>query len=133
MCDSEQLVAEMECRLLFSKFKNGATMTRVQEKISGTPSAHHAGAFKLGLRAALDLKECNSQAGATACDTDGVKLRCRDTDCSGNEERMSYSFAVSYNSIHCPRCQKCFMQCVGCGNMRTGIRTSCDSCGKKFV
>lgn len=128
--NSERQVMEMECRLLFSKFNNEATAARVQEEITGNPGnrlAHHAGAFKLGLRTALDLKEGNPQAGVT----DGVMLRCRDPGCSGYKERMSYSFAGP--ELLCPRCQKFYMQCIGCGEWRKGLFHSCCSCGNKFI
>jgi len=58
--DSQQRILEMECRLLFSKFKNEATMFRVQEKImvpTGGNSIHRAEALKLGLQAALKSKK----------------------------------------------------------------------------
>jgi len=56
----------MECQLFFSRFKNDATVFRMQEKIAGisaSSSVHQADALKLGLRAALDLKKRNSRAG----------------------------------------------------------------------
>jgi len=56
----------MECRLFFSRFKNDATVFRMQEKISGisaSRSVHQADALKLGLQAALDRKKRNSRAG----------------------------------------------------------------------
>ena len=48
-------------------FKNETTITRVQDKVGGTLgnlSTHRAGAFKLGLRATLDVKKCSAQAAA---------------------------------------------------------------------
>ena len=57
---SDNQLLEMECRLLFSKFKNETTVSLVQEKIMGISEnhlVHRAGAFKLGLRTVLDLKE----------------------------------------------------------------------------
>jgi len=65
---SQQQILEMECRLLFSKFKSEATISRVQEKIAvstGEDSVHRAIAFKLGLQAALDSKKPCPQTGAT--------------------------------------------------------------------
>jgi len=128
--NSEQQVVEMECRLLFSKFWNGVTMTRAQEKIGNTPGnhlLHRAGAFKLGLRAALDLKKPGPHAGVI----DGVMLRCRSQSCSGYNEHMLYSFAGSRR--YCPVCRYCYMQCVGCGDIREYIDPSCRSCKKRFI
>lgn len=110
---------EMVCQLLFSKFKNEAAVARVQEKITNTPgnrSAHHAGAFKLGLRTALDLKEHNPQVSVL----NGVMLRCGGPSCLGNREHMSYSFAGPH--VYCPRCHNWYMRCVGCGaHERTSV------------
>lgn len=128
--NSDQQVMGMVCQLLFSRFKNEATMARVEEKISdahGNRSAHHAGAFKLGLRTVLDLEEQSPQAGVI----DGVMLRCRSSTCSGNKEQMPYSFAGSH--ILCPRCGGYYMQCTGCRAMRTDIYPSCSFCKKRFA
>ncbi|KAF9778320.1 hypothetical protein BJ322DRAFT_494099 [Thelephora terrestris] len=133
----EQQIIEMECRLLFSKFKNEATTSRMQEKISSIPGnhlAHCAGALKLGLRAALDLKKQEPQAGITdprAGAEKGAKLRCWSTSCPGHREHMPYSLVGSL--LHCPRCNYSIMECVGCENLRGGVYDRCKSCHKKFL
>jgi len=105
-------------------------MSRVQEKIgntSGNQLVHRAGPFKLGIRAALDLKKFGPLAGVI----DGVMLRCSEPSCPGHDDRMSYSFAGS--SCYCPRCKTDFMQCASYGSVRQDYYTSCRFCNKKFV
>jgi len=131
---NEQQVVEMECELLFSKFKNKSTISRVEEKISSTPGnhlVHRARAFKLGLRAALDTKKGNHCHGSQAGTTEGVALRCTSSHCKGHGEPMSYSSAG--HNLYCPRCDSLLMQCAGCGWIRWRVQPSCSSCNKRFV
>jgi len=127
----DRQILEMECRLLFSKFKNKATMSLVQEKIGetfGNRFAHRADAFKLGLRAALDLKERDPAVDMM----DAVMLRCRSLDCPGHDERIPYTLAMSSRGL-CPRCKKFHMQCAGCAHVRMDTNPWCKSCRKLFL
>jgi len=125
----------MECRLFFSRFKNEATIHRMQEKISGicaSRSAHQADAFKLGLQAALDLKKRDGRVG-TGC----VMLLCPERGCPGNKTYTSYSLEGIVNNEFCQPCFKIgrtrFLICTGCGHERTGRDSLCQRCGKKFA
>lgn len=128
---SEERVAEMECQLLLSKFKNEATISRAEDKIRGTPGshlAHRAGAFKLALRGALDAKRSHAQTDII----EGVMLQCCSTSCVGHSEHVSYS-TVKPNGA-CPRCDVYLVQCVGCKSVRYDLSlVQCNSCGKKFL
>ena len=130
MSNSEQQIVEMECRTLFSKFNNGATISRIQEKIHGLPGnhlAHCAGALKLGLRTALDLRKPDPQAG----EKEGVMLQCGYDGCPGSKEDMPYSLVGSRTA--CPRCNYYAMVCLGCRSARFDLVDRCQFCKKKFL
>lgn len=125
----------MECRLFFSKFKNEATVSRMQEKFASTSksrSARQTDAFKLGLQTALNLKRRESIVG-----TDGVTLRCRAHDCPGNKSYTSYALEGVTNNEYCQPCYKIghsrFLYCSGCGHQRRDRESRCGHCGKQFV
>lgn len=125
----------MECRLFFSRFKNEATILRMQEKISGisaSRSTHQADALKLGLQVALDLKRRDSQVGM-GC----VMLRCTERNCPGNKNYTSYSLEGITNNEFCQPCFKVgrfrFLTCTGCNRERAGRELWCQCCGKKFA
>ncbi|KAF9645604.1 hypothetical protein BDM02DRAFT_489896 [Thelephora ganbajun] len=132
---TQREVLEMECRLFFSRFKNQATVLRMQEKIASigaSRAVHQADAFKLGLQAALDFKKRDSRA-----ELGGVMLRCPGHDCPGNKSYTSYSPEGVPNSEFCQPCfeigRKCLLICTGCGYERTGRDLWCQRCGKRFV
>ena len=119
---------EMECGLLISKFKGPNTIALVKEnigRISDGSSSYCAGALKLGLKKAFELKRQQR----------GVLLRCTRNGCTRNTTPASYSSAGS--EIYCQECRNgCgnyYMQCTGCSNTRTSNYASCQSCGKKFM
>ena len=119
----------MECRLLFSEFKNETTISLVQDKvggISGNHLAHRAVAFKLGLRAALDLEECS-----TKTDMKGVALQCWNSKCVGNKELVPYSLVTSCTT--CPRCGAWDLRCTGCRWIQQSGGARCASCKKYFL
>jgi hypothetical protein len=125
---SQDKIMEMEFQLLISKFNNPKTIELAKEKIgniSDGSSPHCAGALKLGLKKAFDVKKQKRQP-------PGVKLRCTYSGCAWYTNHVSYSSVGS--NTYCPHCQ-CgyYMQCVGCGYNRTSNYTSCQSCGKKFA
>jgi len=119
----------MECELLVSSFKDPKTITLVKENIrnsSDGSSSHRAGALKLGLRKALELKKKKKQKTKPP----GVMLRCSYCHCGRYNNPVSYS---SMGSItYCPDCSS-YMQCVECGYNWTSNYTSCQSCGKSFI
>ena len=57
---SQQEIAELQCELLVSSFRDASTIARVKENIghiSNGSSSHCAGALKLGLKKAFELKK----------------------------------------------------------------------------
>ena len=121
----------MECELLISNFKDPKTIALVKENIghiSDGSSPHCAGALKLGLKKAFELKKQKRQP-------PGVLLRCSRYGCARNTTPVSYS--VIGSNVYCQDCQynygTYYMQCVGCSYNRTGGYTSCQSCGKRFI
>ena len=57
---SQQEIMELQCGLLVSSFRDQKTITRVKEnigRISDGSSSHCAGALKLGLKKAFELKK----------------------------------------------------------------------------
>lgn len=125
---SQDKIMEMQCKLLISKFNNPGTVALVKEnigRISDGSSPHCAGALKLGLKEAFDLKKQKRKP-------PGVLLRCTYSGCGWYNNHITYS-SVGTNT-YCPGCNRgYYMQCVGCGNSRTSNYTSCQGCGKKFV
>ena len=119
---------EMECDLLVSNFNNLKTVERMKEnirRISEGSSSHSAGALKLGLEKAFDLRR------------NGAWLRCPYTACAWYTNYVSHS-AIGQNAL----CQNCcdngwgkrYLQCSGCGNNRTSNKLkSCQSCKKNFL
>ena len=130
MCSfSQEKIKEMECELLVSNFKDPKTIALVKGSIehsSDGSSSHRAGALKLGLRKAFELKKQKRQPLAPP----GVLLRCGYYNCGWHNNPVPYSSVGSRTT-----CQECGsrMQCVGCGNWRMDSCTSCGGCGKKFV
>ena len=126
---SQEKIKEMECELLVSNFKDPKTIALVKESIkhsSDGSSSHRAGALKLGLRKAFELKKQKRQPPAPP----GVLLRCYDRHC-GWYNPVRYSLVGS--NITCSVCGRYYMQCADCGWNRTGVYTSCQDCGKNFV
>ena len=119
---------EMECELLISNFNDPKTIGLVKEnigRISDGSSSHCAGALRLVLKKAFELKKQQR----------GVLLRCPRNSCARNTTPASYSSVVSN-----PYCQdyrynygNYYMECTGCSNARTSNYAACQSCGKKFM
>jgi hypothetical protein len=119
---------EIQCDLLISNSKDPKTIVLVKEniaRISDGSSSHSAGALKLGLEKAFELKKQKQQEQA------GVLLRCHNTSCTWHSNPVSYT-SVPANGV-CGVCRNHWMLCVGCGNARTGNYTSCQSCGRTFA
>ena len=123
---------EAQCELFISSFNDPKTVTRVREivdDISDGSSPHCAGALKLGLKKAFELKKQKRPP-------PGVLLRCGNTNCAWYKNHTSYTSIGS--NIYCPNCRNCgygnqYLQCGGCRYNRTGRFASCQSCGKKFL
>jgi len=118
---------EMQCELLTSNFSNPKTIALVKENIghgSDGSSPHCAGALKLGLKQAFELKKKKRQP-------PGVKLRCTHRCCTWYTNDISYSSIES--GLYCQRSYGHSLQCVGCGYKRTGSYASCQNCGKKII
>ena len=119
---------EMECELLVSNFNDLGTVALVKENIghiSDGSSSHCAGALKLGLKKAFEVKKQKRFA----------LLRCPRVGCAWNIIPVSYSSIGS--NVYCPNCQYnyggYYMQCASCSYARnSGNYVSCQSCGKKF-
>jgi len=125
---SQEKIMEMQCELLVSKFNDPKTIALVRENIgniSDGSSSHCAGALKLGLKKAFNLKKQKRKP-------PGVPLRCTYSGCGWYNDRISYS-AIGSNT-YCPHCN-CgyYMQCVGCEHPRTGNYPSCQGCGERFI
>ena len=128
---SQQEIAEMQCELLVSSFRNEATIERMKERVenfSDGSSPYCAGALKLGLKKAFELKKKKKHP-------PGVLLRCSNYNCGWHSSPVSYSSVGS--NTYCQNCRysygNYYMQCVGCGYQRTSNYTSCQSCGKRFI
>ncbi|KAF9785407.1 hypothetical protein BJ322DRAFT_1006423 [Thelephora terrestris] len=119
-------IMEMEWDLLIPNLKDPETFALVKENvglISSGSSSHCADTLKLGLKKVIELEKEKRES-------PGVNLRCSNSFCSwrGNLPSVFY-------------CQACFnmrrgthyLQCAGCGYVRTGYCTSCQGCGKKFI
>jgi len=124
---SQEKIKEMECELLVSNFRDAKTVALVKDNIgrsSDGSSSHRAGALKLGLRKAFELKKQKKQP-------PGVLLRCYSNLCSLHNNLVSRS-SVGSNG-HCPKCDNYYMACVDCGHVRDGDYASCQGCGKSFA
>ena len=125
---SQEKIKEMECELLVSNFKDTKAVALVKENIgqsSDGSSSHRAGALKLGLRKAFELKKQKRQP-------PGVLLRCRNRHCDWHINPVPYSMVGS--NTHCPNCSYVYwIECGGCAYGRTGDYTSCQRCGKNFL
>jgi len=124
---SQDKLKEMECELLISNIRDPKTVARVKENIersSDGSSSHRAGALKLGLRKAFELKKQKKQPL-------GVLLQCGSSRCALYDNPVPRS-SVGSNSI-CPTCSIYYMVCVGCRHTRTGDYASCQGCGKNFA
>jgi len=122
---SQQQILEMECQLLFSKFKNEKTISRVQEKIAvatGGNSIHGADALKLGLQTALRLKKQRPNTGAT----DGAAPPRSGPICP--KCSMWVRRSVLTSAVWCQRCEQTYKLCTKCGSLRDLGRPSCNSC-----
>ena len=132
MCSfSQKRIMEMECELLVSNLKDPKIIALMKENIrciSDGSSTHCAGALKLVLKKAFELKKQQLQP-------PGVLLRCTYTSCAWYSNHVSYS-SVRPNNY----CQNClnyrygcrYLQCAGCGYARTINCVSCQGCGKRF-
>jgi len=131
---SQEKLMEMQCELLISNISDPKTITRVKEiigHISDGSSSYSAGALKLGLKKAFELKKQKRQPL-------GVLLQCGYGSCSWYNTPVPYSSAGSHIYGYCQACINCgyggrYLLCVGCGCTRTGAYTSCTGCGRKFV
>lgn len=116
---------EMECEIFISNLKNPELVSLVDKnirRISDGTSPHCAGALKLGLKKAVELKKQSM----------GVLLRCKGASCGWNKNPVSYSAVGS--SFKCQKCRRFDMMCAGCGEQGTNSSpTSCVRCGKKFI
>lgn len=127
LLSSQDRIMEMECELLISSFKNPHTIDLMTEsigRIADGSSSHSANALKLGLKKAFHLK----------IPPPGVKLRCSWTSCTSYNNHISIS-SIGTN-VYCQACSNRYshhLQCVDCGNNRTGNYTSCQHCKKKFA
>jgi hypothetical protein len=149
---------ETQCKLLISNFKDPKTIQLMKQSIarsSDGSSSHSAGALKLGLKNAFELKqqaiELKKQAAelkkqalalelkkqqeqALALEkqkNSGVQLRCSRTNCAWYKNHVTSGILGS--NTYCMSCQNDYMQCVGCNYQRTGNFTSCQSCRKNFL
>ena len=126
---SQEKIMEMQCELLTSKYTDPGTIALVKENIghiSDGSSSHCAGALKLGLKKAFELKRQKIFA----------LLRCPRVGCERHTTPVTCS-TVGAN-VYCTSCQynygNYYMQCVGCSYNRThGSYVSCQSCGRKFL
>lgn len=121
---SQTNIMEMECEIFISNLKNPELVSPVDESIrciSDGTSPHRAGALKLGLKKAVELKKQSMDA----------LLRCRVASCAWNKNPVSYS-AVGSGS-RCQICHRYGMMCAVCGEQRTNSSpTLYVGCGKKF-
>ena len=122
---------EMECELLISQFKDSKTIELVNQnigQISGGSSSHSAGALKLGLKKAFDLKKQKQQPPPPV----GGSLLCTSPNCAWNSgPGIPYS-SIGLN-VACTNCNSYYMKCIACGTARAGNYASCRSCNKSFV
>jgi len=128
---SQEKIMEAQCELFISSFKDPKTVTRVREivdDISDGSSPHRAGALKLGLKKAFELKKQRRQP-------PGVLLRCSHISCVWYNNHVSYTAIMSKHCQHCRsnRWGERYLVCAGCGYARNGGYTSCQSCGKRFL
>ena len=127
---SQEKIMEVQCELFISSFKDPKTSARVREivgDISDGSSPHCAGALKLGLKKAFELKKKNRPP-------PGVLLRCPYASCLWYEDPPTYASVGS--NIYCPNCRYSgnrYLQCSGCGYNRTARYPSCQSCLKRFL
>jgi len=126
---------EVECELLISTFKDPKTIALVKETIghvSNGSSPHCAGALKLWLKKAFEVKK-QKKLGS------GVLLRCSRNGCPRNKYPISSRVAGS--DIQCQLCKQqghgeYLTQCNACGSYRSPYnvhRCGNWSCEKKFT
>ena len=131
---SQEKIMEMQCELLISNISDPKTIKRMKEiigYISDGSSSHSAGALKLGLKKAFELKKRKRQP-------PGVLLQCNSGYCSWYNNPVPYSSAGPHPYGYCQACLDCglcarYLLCAGCGHARTGVFTSCQGCGQKFI
>jgi len=131
MCSfSQEKIKEMECELLVSNFRDPKTVALVKENIgrsSDGSSSHRAGALKLGLRKAIELKKQKKQP-------PGASLRCGNHQCARhNNPAPCSSTGSALWCLYSSSCCSYYFLCGDCGHQRTSYYTSCQSCGKNFV
>jgi len=122
---SHEKIMEMECELLISNFKGPKTTALIKENIghiSDGSSSYCAGALKLGLKKAFELKRQGL-----------ARLRCGYGGCPRYNNYVPYSTIGS--NIYCPNSShgNYYLQCVGCGYNRNSNCGSCQSCRKRFI
>jgi len=131
---SQEKIMEMQCELLISNISDPKTITRMKEIIghlSDGSSSHSAGALKLGLKKAFELKKQKRQP-------PGVQLQCTYSPCLWYNTPVAYSSAGLHNRGFCQAClNQCYgnryLQCAGCRGIRAGVYPTCQSCLKSFV
>ena len=153
---SQEKIMEIQCNLLISSFKDPKTIRLMKENItrsSDGSSSHSAGAVKLGLKKAFELrrqaielrkqqelaaelkKQQEQAAELEKQKNAGVLLRCSRVGCARYNTPVTYS--VVGTNLYCQNCQynygNYYMQCVGCSYQRTANYTSCQSCSKNFL
>ena len=113
---SQEEIMEIQCELLVSNFKDPKTVALVKKNIkhiSDGSSSHCAGALKLGLKKAFELKKQKRQPPG------------------GYSNHVSYSDIGS--NVICPCCGSYYLACVDCGYERESDYESCQGCGKRFI
>lgn len=109
----------IHCETLGSRASENTTATVKDfiKNMKGGRAAYRASPLKLALR--------NGRA-------KGVLLRCPLPRCSHNSSPVSYR-SLGPN-LMCPggHWPKEFMQCTGCGEPRSEIRSECRGCGERF-
>jgi hypothetical protein len=125
---SQEKVMEMESELFIPNLQNPKIISLVSEnigRISNGSSSHCAGALKLGLKKAVELKKQNK----------GVQLRCPRAGCLWDTPSP---YASVGGNVYCSYCSGgynyyYYLSCVGCGTQRTSTYTSCQGCHKTFL
>jgi len=126
---SQEKIMEVQCELLISNFKDPKTIALVKDTIghiSDGSSPHCAGAMKLWLKKAFEVKKQKS-----------VQLRCSKIGCSRNTNPVPYRVAGS--DVMCQLCDHGYgggnIQCTGCRSNRSvsNLRRLCGGCGGRFA
>ena len=131
---------ETQWDLLIANFedpKTAALMRENIEDISSGSSPYHAGALKLGLKKAFELKKKKTQAPAPPAPPEVVWLRCSDSNCEWHRTQMWRLVDIG-TDLFCCLCPvhhrgNSYYQCTNCGSNRTGNCASCQGCGAMFA